>query len=133
MAEEAINQENIQPQVGNEQELATPEQVSEIKRKLLDVSVKNNALNSMVIINKRKLDKLKSKLVQEILIELQKNGVDLNDQVSINDFLNKLDQQNPDLRQLFEIAFDQLSGGSENEINNENNINQNEQGISAQI
>ncbi len=138
MPEEIKNSENLQPQEQKGMELATEEEKNELKRGLIDVSTRNNALNSMQIINKRKLLENKSKLVKELLAEMEKAGVDLKNLDSINEFLNNLEQQNPDLRQLFEIAFDQLSQGGENnqateEINNVNNIKTNDQGISQGV
>lgn len=124
MPEELINSENSQPSNGNSQEFATEEEKNELKRKLIDVETKNGALNSLKIINSRKLLELKSELIKEILTELQKNGVDLNDQSSISEFLDKLEQQNPDLRELFEMAFNELEGGENN--NNVNNIYENQ-------
>jgi hypothetical protein len=138
MPEEIKNSENLQPQEQKGMELATEEEKNELKRGLIDVSTRNNALNSMKIINKRKLLENKNELVKELLAEMEKAGVDLRNLDSINEFLNNLEQQNPDLRQLFEIAFDQLSQGGENnqateEINNVNNIKTNDQGISQGV
>jgi len=138
MPEEIKNSENLQPQEQKGMELATEEEKNELKRGLIDVSTRNNALNSMKIINKRKLLENKNELVKELLAEMEKAGVDLRNLDSINEFLNNLEQQNPDLRQLFEFAFDQLSQGGENnqateEINNVNNIKTNDQGISQGV
>jgi hypothetical protein len=75
---------------------------------LTDVQVKNNALNSMDIINSNKIKDMKSNILKSLFEELANNGVDLNDPQSIKDFLDKLERTDPDLRELFEGAMDNL-------------------------
>jgi len=82
----------------------------ELLRGLTDVQTRNNALNSMEIINSNKIKEMKSKLMKHLLDEMAAVGVDLGNIDSINSFLNELERTDPDLKTLFAEAFDSLSG-----------------------
>ena len=129
MSEQINNQQESPSTATSGKELATPEQINKIKRDFLDVTTKNSALNSLILINKRKLLDIKKNLVTEVLTEMQNNGVDLNDQNSIDDFLAKLEQKNPDFLELFQLGFSGLTDGLDIKDINENNENNNENPI----
>jgi hypothetical protein len=136
MSEQINNQQESPSTATSGKELATPEQINKIKRDFLDVTTKNSALNSLILINKRKLLDIKKNLVTEVLTEMQNNGVDLNDQNSVDDFLAKLEQKNPDFLELFQLGFQGLTDGlginNNNENNNENSIQTNQSEGNAQ-
>jgi len=92
----------------------TPEaRKNKLQNMFEDVQNKNRSLNSNQVINQNKLKETKIKLIQELFKMMQNLGVDPNNLESINQFLQQLDAQNPDLRELFEVAFGKLIGDSD--------------------
>lgn len=87
----------------------------ELLRGLTDVQTRNNALNSVEIINANKLKEMKSRLMKSLLDEMVAVGVDLNNPESINSFLTRLERTDPDLKTLFSEAFDSLSDNEDAE------------------
>lgn len=59
-------------------------------------------------INQSRLEEMKTRLIQELFKLMQGLGVDPTNLESINEFLQALDQQDPDLRELFESSFNVL-------------------------
>lgn len=56
-------------------------------------------------INENKLQMFKADVVKKVFMTMKDLGVDLNDMESINEFLQRLGQQDPDLLVLFESAM----------------------------
>jgi len=81
-----------------------------LEDKFSDIQKKERVLNSnkIIIDNKSKLSK--DKAIQKLFKMMEDAGVDLNSQESISEFLKKLEEQNPDLKQLFEEAFNAIIG-----------------------
>lgn len=82
---------------------------SELNKGLMDIKNRDRALNSKKIIDNNKLKETKIRLIRELFKMMESLGVDPNDLESINAFLARLDEQNPDLRELFEVAFNNLT------------------------
>lgn len=78
---------------------------SDLNAKFERISMREQGLNTNKIINQNKLNEFKAKLAQDIFVLLQDSGVDLSNLESINQFLQRLDERNPDLRELFEYAI----------------------------
>jgi len=70
---------------------------------------KNRSLNSMKIINKNKIKETRIKVIQELFGIMEEMGVDPNNMESINSFLTTLEEQDPDLKELFEYAFTNIT------------------------
>lgn len=88
---------------------STPEgRRQDLARKFEDVKSLDRNVRSQKIINKNKLAEAKSKVIRELFTMMQNLGVDPSDLESINQFLQTLEQQDPDLRELFEVAFNTL-------------------------
>lgn len=82
---------------------------SDIERSFEDVKTKNNALESQQIAVSNQIRQLKLEILKELFDFLQKNGVDPNDLASISQFLQKLEQKDPDFVALFELVLNGLS------------------------
>jgi len=86
----------------------------DLKKQFNDVKNKEGEFQSKQFINKNKLKQFKVELLDKIFSSMQSLGIDPNDLDSINQFLQKLEQQDPDLLTLFENAINGLSEGLEN-------------------
>jgi hypothetical protein len=95
-----------QPQVDSEQEAGMR---FDLERMLGKVDKKNAAFEEKQVLNSEKLEGLKAKIVREIFGLMKDLGVDPSDLNSINEFLQKLQQQDPDLYIMFESAINSLS------------------------
>lgn len=90
---------------------ATPEERrTNLEAGLEDVQSKERDFNSNKIINENKLKATKARLIQNLFQMMTDLGVDPTNLESINEFLQSLDQQDPDLRELFEVSFNSLIG-----------------------
>jgi hypothetical protein len=93
-----------------------PDNPDDIKRKgeldgmLAKLNTASNAVKSQAIIGQNKLKQDKFKLLQQLFAILEDKGVDVNDMESINQFLQGLAYQDPDLLALFEYAFNGALG-----------------------
>jgi len=94
-------------------ELAPAEMRGELESSLEDVKSREAALNSQELMNKNKIKEVKAKAIQSLFGLLEDFGVDASNLESINLFLTKLRERDPDLAALFEIAFTDLTGGVE--------------------
>jgi hypothetical protein len=100
----------------NDKEIKTNDrEVNDLKRKA------NNVINKFRLLNAKKIERDntlsidRTALVNKLLKEMEKSGVDLNDLSSIRNFLTKLEENNPDLLEMFQYGF----GGLTNEgVNN---------------
>lgn len=81
---------------------------NELKTGLAMVQAKDLSFNTRKIIDENKLKEAKKKLINELFHMMETLGVNLNDLQSINQFLQKLDTIDPDLRELFEVSFNNL-------------------------
>lgn len=88
--------------------IGSSEMRAELESGLEDVQNREKAINSQEILNKNTLKEVKTKLIQSLFGTLQELGVDGSNLESINLFLTKLRNQDPDLASLFEMAFSGL-------------------------
>lgn len=94
----------------------TEQQKQELMKMLSAVQEKLSKLNANRFAGSGKLDEAKQKLLQEIFQKLQMAGVDLTDQQSVADFIERLRQRSPELAQLFEEAMNMLLGQGGQEV-----------------
>jgi hypothetical protein len=82
---------------------------ADLERMLGKAEDKNAAFEEKQALSTEKLEGLKTKVVKEIFELMKDLGVDPSDLKSINEFLQKLQQQDPDLYIMFESAISSLS------------------------
>jgi len=94
--------------------------VDDLQKGLADAENMNNALESNSVIAKNDIEEFRVQLIKDLLKRLSELGVDPGDSDSINNFLRNLEMQDPDLKELFESAFDGLLGESNKALPPEN-------------
>lgn len=82
---------------------------NDLEGRFEDLETKNSALESQKYVTNNSIRQLKLDILKELFDFLQKNGVDPNDLASINQFLQKLGEQDPDFITLFELVLNGLS------------------------
>ena len=115
MAEEQKNEEkvDVKTQEPAEGERGSEDMRAELMSKLEEVKNKNRALNSARIMGDNQTREQQIAAIQQLFGKMQQMGVDVNDPKSIQEFLDNLEQQDPDSRELFESAFNNLMSGIE--------------------
>jgi len=86
---------------------------SEIDRSLRDLDERNRALNSNQIIQNNKLEQTKAQLIKSLFGMLKELGVDPTNLDSIRQFLQMLEEKDPDLAEMFQLGFNGLLGEEE--------------------
>lgn len=92
--------------VGDNEKQVLASMIEEIRNKLSE-------LNSAQFSTGNISEVEKSKALQEIFTILQSNGVDLSDPTSVQDFIERMRESNPELAQFFEQVMEQLLGEPE--------------------
>ena len=85
------------------------EMKNELERSFEQVKSQNAGLESEKISMKNRIDGIKSEILQEFYKFLQDNGVDPNNVVSISQFTQKLEAQDPDFVVLLEFLLNGLA------------------------
>ena len=111
------NQEEILQNTGESEE--SKGYRKKLNDKFIDVQAKNSEVESNTIKNDNEMDALKQQFTKQLFDLMQEHGVDLDDINSINDFLTKLEQRDPDLKALFEMAFNNITGENLESTNNQ--------------
>lgn len=83
---------------------------SDLENEAKQLEDRNQSLDSVRNSNKANAKELKVKLIRDLFAIMKEVGVDPNDMVSINRFLQQLNQQDPDLGEIFQVAFNNLIG-----------------------
>jgi hypothetical protein len=100
--------EQPMPPMGQEMEMATPEQMQELRQLVAEIENKFHKTN-MRDAQTSDIDfSMRQHLLTEVFDELRNAGVDLEDQESVANFLEKLKEVNPELEQAFEGAMAHL-------------------------
>jgi len=112
-AEDKKQEKNVKPNDNNAENVVdgdavTPEMMNDLKARFEEVQNKSRSINSMKIMHGNKKREENIRIVQELLGKMESMGVDVSDQNSINEFIQSLEQLDPDLRELFENAFNGL-------------------------
>lgn len=84
--------------------------IGDLKKNLADIDNFNNTIESNSIIGENRIEELRVDLIKDLLGKMKELGVDPGDNDSISNFLKNLEMQDPDLKELFESAFDGLLG-----------------------
>lgn len=88
--------------------MSQEEMKTELDRMLTKVNDKEQSVKTKMSVDKFKFDAMKANLIRSLFEMLQKAGVNPGDPTSIKDFLSQLQQRDPDLYSIFEIAFNDL-------------------------
>jgi hypothetical protein len=97
------------------QEMSSDEMKSDLLSSLEDLKNRETAIKEQEIVNKDTIKQIRARAIQSLFAILEDFGVDASNLESINAFLSKLREQSPDLADLFEIAFTDLTNETENE------------------
>jgi len=88
----------------------------QVEQELEGVENKEREFNTQKLINENDLKQVRSEMLRTVFDALQRAGVDLSDRESIGKFMQKLQEQDPDLAELFGMAMDKIlneTGGGE--------------------
>ena len=91
--------------------MATPDQIQELHDLMGKVKDAQSSLVTQKLIKRNETNTLQKRLLNNMFTMLQGAGVDPSNPASIQTFLGKLNQQSPDLLELFQEAFSDLTGG----------------------
>lgn len=89
--------------------------LDELGRRLQEIKDANGKLESMQIASKNRINQYKMEILRQVYKGLEELGVDPNDTESINQFLNRLREENPDLVTLLEFILNNLVPEDEEE------------------
>jgi hypothetical protein len=92
------------------QEMATPDQMTEIKDLMDKIEEKYRQMNAEAFAGGNQTEAQKKELVAEVFKALQQAGIDLTDVNAVRQFLDDLQLSNPDLYDLFVSSFEGLLG-----------------------
>jgi hypothetical protein len=92
-------------------ELANPQQIQELQDLMSKVKDAQSSLVTQKLIKRNETNTLQRRLMSNLFGMLQTSGVDPANPESVRAFLAKLNQQSPDLLELFQEAFTDLTGG----------------------
>ena len=80
----------------------------DLMNKVKDLEGINQTVTERSKIDETRLQSTKTRLIQALFRMMKDLGVDPTSLESINEFLQALDKQDPDLRELFEVSFNTL-------------------------
>jgi len=79
------------------------------------VKNKEREVNSVKLMSQNELSDLRKNIVTQFFKAMKRAGVDPNNLESIRSFIEKLEKSNPDIAEMFTVAFDGLVGEDESE------------------
>ena len=91
------------------QQMVSPEQVSELKKLFSTVQTANSKLVSGSLTNRNQLSLMRKDLIMKLFDIMKQAGIDPSNPLAIKSFLEQLSEQDPDLLQIFETAFQTLN------------------------
>ena len=97
---------------GVDGENVSEEQIQELRQGLGAMEKRRQNLDEQKVIDEQLLEETRSKLLQQLFDLMTQSGVDLNNLESISRFLQDLEEQDSDLREIFEVAFNNLLGNA---------------------
>lgn len=92
------------------QEMATPEEKQSLIDMLSQIEQKYRDMNASKFAGDNQSASIKQDLLVDVFKTMQDNGIDVTNVESVRQFLDNLEQSNPDLYQLFVDAFNGLMG-----------------------
>ena len=97
-------QEPIQESIA-QPNMSSDDMKADLKGDYEKVKNKEHSLNSQKLISENEAEDLKGTIVKEMFKLMEGIGVDPSNLESIRDFLTKMEQTNPDIAEMFKIAF----------------------------
>lgn len=94
-------------------EMATPEQIESLRELMSEIETKYRQMNAESFAGGNQTEALRKDLVLDVFKMLKDVGVDLSNPESVREFLNKMEEENPDLYDLFVSSFEGLLGQGE--------------------
>lgn len=104
----------MSPEMGGAEEqpeMVGPDQVAELKGMFQDVQNKNAQLSGKEIINRNQVSLMRKDVLSKLFQVLQDAGVDPANPESVRGFLQSLEEQDPDLFEIFMTAFSDVQNG----------------------
>jgi hypothetical protein len=92
-------------------EMATPEQKQELLDMLDQIEAKYRDLNAQKFAGDNQSDSVRKEMLVSVFKAMQDAGIDVSNVQSVRQFLDEMEQSNPDLYRLFVDAFNALIGG----------------------
>lgn len=89
----------------------TPEEMtSDLKQRLAGVESAHKAVKTKQIVGENEIEEMRGEMIRSLFSLMEKYGVNLSDQSSVQNFLAELEANDPDLYDMFDIAFNNLVG-----------------------
>jgi hypothetical protein len=106
------------PTIDSASQMATPDQKAELQKMFNKVQDANSQLATKSVIDRNQMSVMRKELMMKMFDLLKQAGVDPSDPMSIRSFLEKLGERDPQLLEMFEVAFQGLvnpsTGSTEN-------------------
>jgi hypothetical protein len=91
-------------------DLAAEDQLEELSELMDNIEAKYREMNAEIFSSENQGESIKKELVKDVFVALQDAGIDISDADAIREFLDLLEESNPDLYEMFISAFDSLLG-----------------------
>jgi hypothetical protein len=78
-----------------------------------DINTAISDFNSRTLIGQKRLDQFRQVVIQAMFKLMKDAGIDPNDLNSIQKFLQSLEEMDPDIAQLFDVAFNDMIGSDQ--------------------
>lgn len=93
--------------------MATPEEMAKLNELMDKIEEKYRQTNAAMFAGANQTESFKKDLIVDVFKALQEAGIDITDPESVKQFLDALQESNPDLYELFVTAFNGLVGGGQ--------------------
>lgn len=110
MPEEMQNQQDGQPLFNQqmEEQMSPEEMQSNLDGLMEKVDEKVRSVNAKKFMSDNKSEQDRIAALKEVLNHLEEAGIDLNDQQAINEFMQQMEEEHPDLYELFVESMNSL-------------------------
>lgn len=91
----------------------TPEEAmyrEDIERKLSDVKARSAQVDEEITLSQSRIEMARKQVMNDLFSLMLESGVDPNNLEQLQNFFKVLEQENPDLLQMFEIGLDAMAG-----------------------
>lgn len=100
----------VEAMPGGASAMSKEQMVADLESKAAELNSKNSNLKAKEISDSNITDEARSSLLRDLFDIMKKAGVDPANPESVRAFLEKLSETDPDLFEVFEIAFNNLTG-----------------------
>jgi hypothetical protein len=92
-----------------EEKMSSKDMLNDLQQQLTGIDKRHEALNTRRGMAANQVESIKADFIGKLFDILRENGVNPADMGSVRDFLQKLEQTDPDLAELFEYGFTSLT------------------------